>query len=135
MSSRDQAGTLHAVPLCVDLDGTLLKTDILFESLYLLLRRRPLSLFWMPFWAMKGRAGFKRELAKRVDVAAELLPFHDEFVEFLRAEKRAGRRLILVTASDAKPARAVAEHVGLFEEVLASDGAVNLAGPGKLAAL
>ena len=51
------------IPLCVDLDGTLIKTDLLWESLLALLKQRPLSIFQLPFWLLKGRAHFKHEIA------------------------------------------------------------------------
>jgi 4-hydroxybenzoate polyprenyltransferase/phosphoserine phosphatase len=122
-------------PLCVDLDGTLLKTDLLWESFVALLRRNPLWLFVAPFWWLRGRAFLKRQLARRVTLAPAALPYHEPFLTFLRAQKRAGRKLILATASDAGLAKAVAEHVGVFDEVFASDGEHNLRGGNKLRAL
>ena len=116
------------VPLCVDLDGTLCRAD----TLAILLRRKP----WLIFWLLLGRARLKQEIARRVPVDAALLPYHEEFVAFLRAEKAQGRELWLVTAADRVVAEAVAGHFdGLFAGVLASDGAVNLKGKRKLRAL
>ena len=73
----------RAVPLCVDLDGTLIKTDLFWESSVLLLRRNPLWLFVLPFWWMKGRAHLKRQIAARsgqLDPAR--LPYNESFLEF-----------------------------------------------------
>ena len=122
----------RAVPLCVDLDGTLIKTDLFWESSVLLLRRNPLWLFVLPFWWMKGRAHLKRQIAARsgqLDPAR--LPYNESFLEFLRGEHRRGRPLILATASDSSLAQQVADHVDLFCEVLASDGRTNLRGSAK----
>src|SRR5438270_11662198 len=83
------------IPLCVDLDGTLIRTDILWESLLQLLKRNPLYLLALPFWLVRGRANLKRQLAARVDLDVAVLPYHQPFVDFLRAEHRQGRSLVL----------------------------------------
>ena len=122
-------------PLVVDLDGTLIKTDLLWESLARLLRRNPLILFAVLFWWMRGRAFLKQQLARRVTIDPATLPYHEPFLAFLRGQKKTGRILILATASDRDMALPVAEHVGLFDEVLGSDGQANLRGANKLKAL
>jgi len=119
------------VPLCVDLDGTLIKSDLLWESLVRLLQRNPLYLIAAVVWWSGGRAALKQQLARRVAVDPAHLPYHEPFLEYLRAQRAAGRRLLLVTASDRALAALVAEHVGLFDEVLASDGQTNLRGRNK----
>ena len=122
----------RAIPLCVDLDGTLIKTDLFWESSVLLLKRNPLWLFVLPIWWMKGRAHLKRQIAARsgqLDPAR--LPYHESFLEFLRSEHRQGRQLILATASDRSLAQPVANYIGLFCDVLASDGKTNLRGAAK----
>ncbi|MGH7993025.1 MAG: apolipoprotein N-acyltransferase [Limisphaerales bacterium] len=123
------------VPLCVDLDGTLIKTDLLWESLARLLRRNPLWLFPVLLWWWRGRAFLKQQLARRVALDPAILPYNESFLAFLREQKRAGRKLVLVTASDRDMALPVASHVGLFDEVLASDGRTNLRGKNKLGTL
>ena len=119
------------MPLCVDLDGTLVRSDLLIESLFALLRRNPLYLFRMLWWLRGGKARFKAEIARRVAPDATLLPYDGPFLDYLRAQHRSGRRLVLVTASDRRHARMVADRLGLFEQVMASDGSVNLSGPRK----
>jgi 4-hydroxybenzoate polyprenyltransferase/phosphoserine phosphatase len=119
------------VPLCVDLDGTLIRTDMLWESLVRLLKRNPLHLFSVLFWWTRGRAFLKARIAERVQVDPATLPFSESFLEYLRAEKARGRRLLLVTASDAAVAQAIAKHMPIFDDVLASDGARNLRGRNK----
>ena len=122
-------------PLVVDLDGTLIKTDLLWESLAQLLRRNPLMLFAVLFCWTRGRAFLKRQLARRVTIDPAALPYHEPFLAFLREQKSAGRKLILATASDRDMALLVASHVGLFDEVLGSDGKTNLRAANKLKAL
>jgi 4-hydroxybenzoate polyprenyltransferase len=118
------------------MDGTLIKTDLLWESLSRLLRRNPFQLFPVLFWwATRGRAFLKKQLAARVVIDPATLPYNQPFLAFLREQKGAGRKLILATASDREMAMPVANHVGLFDEVLASDGRTNLRGANKLKAL
>ena len=120
------------IPLCVDLDGTLIKTDLLWESLARLLRQNPLRFLSILVWWTRGRAYLKQELARRVSIDPATLPYNQPFLAFLREQKNAGRKLILATAFDQKGAILVANHVGLFDEVLASDGRINLRGKNKL---
>ncbi|MEI6391605.1 MAG: UbiA family prenyltransferase [Verrucomicrobiota bacterium] len=123
------------VPLCVDLDGTLIKTDLLCESLVCLLKRNPLYTFMLPLWWLKGRAFLKREIGSRVELDVSVLPYHQPLVDFVREEHRRGRPLFLTTASDRKLAQSVADHLGLFTDVLASNGETNLRGTQKLQAM
>lgn len=123
------------VPLVVDLDDTLLRSDLLHESVLALLKRSPLTVFLLPLWLARGRARLKHEIARRVDLDTSAIPFNDSFLDYLRTEKTAGRTLVLATASNEKYAHQIANQLGLFDEVLASDETVNLCGHEKLAAL
>lgn len=113
-------------PLCVDLDGTLVRTDTFAQALLQLVRQRPMMLFSLPRLASGGLAAFKRRVAERVRLDPAALPYPAPLLELLRTEKGKGRTLLLVTASDQRMAEAVAAHTGLFDEVLASDGTTNL---------
>ena len=121
-------------PLCVDLDGTLVKSDTLLDATLLLLRQQPRSPLHWPSWLRKGRAGFKREVTNRAVVEVEHLPYNQALLKFLREERARGRTIYLATAADQAFAERVAQHVGLFDGVLASDGRHNLAGGNKLRA-
>jgi 4-hydroxybenzoate polyprenyltransferase/phosphoserine phosphatase len=123
------------LPLYVDLDGTLIATDSLHESLLKLVRASPLALLQLPVWLLKGRAVLKREVARRTRLDVSTLPYRPEVLELVRRAREAGRRTILATASDGRVARRVAEHLGLFDAVLASDGEHNVKGAAKLAAI
>ncbi len=118
-------------PLAVDLDGTLLKTDLLLESFFSLLRQAPLAALAVPLWLLKGRAHLKREIASRVRLDAALLPYRTALVEQVRVEHGKGRSIVLATASDELLAQQVADHLQLFDSVLASDGNTNLSGERK----
>jgi len=126
MLSELSEESLLARPLCVDLDGTLVRTDTLWESVLLLLRRRPWLVLLLPTWMLRGRARFKRAVAERVSLDPGSLPYRTELVEMLRVSAGKGRRIVLSTAADARVAEAVAAHLALFHEVIASDGEQNL---------
>jgi 4-hydroxybenzoate polyprenyltransferase/phosphoserine phosphatase len=110
-----------AIPLAVDLDGTLIKTDLLWEGLFLLLKRNPLYLFMVPVWLASGPARLKMEIAARVDLDVEALPYREAVVSRLAAEKAAGRTIILATGTPRKFAEAIAAHLGVFDAVIATD--------------
>ncbi|MFT5481771.1 MAG: 4-hydroxybenzoate polyprenyltransferase/phosphoserine phosphatase [Halieaceae bacterium] len=127
--------TDQSTPLIVDLDGTLLNTDMMVESLLAVLKKNLLLIFVMPVWLLQGRARFKRELAARVQVDAVTLPYNSEVLERLQLEKSAGRTLILATGSDSALAQPIAEHLQIFDRVMASDGLCNLTREHKRTAL
>ncbi len=121
--------------LCVDLDGTLIRGDLLWECVLSLLKTRPFTLLLLPFWMLSGRAHLKRQLATRTHLNPARLPYRTEVLELLRQERGAGRKIALVTAADREVAEPVARHLDLFDEVHASDGQVNLLGKNKAAFL
>jgi 4-hydroxybenzoate polyprenyltransferase/phosphoserine phosphatase len=122
-------------PLCIDLDGTLVKLDTLHQALFLLLRRNPTALFSLPHWIQQGRAFTKNEVARRIALHTEHLPYNHALLDYLRQEKKNGRRIILVTAANYRTAESVAAHIGLFDEILASTETHNLFGTAKRDAL
>lgn len=119
------------LPLCVDLDGTLVKTDMLLETLLLLLKKNPLYLFMLPVWLGRGKAHLKREIGQRVEVDAPSLPYNEPLLSYLREEREKGRTLVLATAADERVAAQIADYVGFFDEVVASEGGANRSGEGK----
>ena len=123
----------HLVPvLCVDLDGTLIRSDLLLESLLLLLRRNPLYLFATFWWLLKGgKSGLKDQIAARVTLNPAALPYNTELIEWIAAERASGREVWLCTAANERLATQVAEHLRLFDGVMASDATRNLAGHRK----
>lgn len=127
------ADATAARALCVDLDGTLLNSDILYESLLALLARNPFYVFMLPMWLLRGKAALKRELALRVQLNVETLPYNTRVLELLSTT--AQRPRVLCTASDALLVEPIAAHLGVFEKVIASDGSRNLSGRAKAAAL
>jgi 4-hydroxybenzoate polyprenyltransferase/phosphoserine phosphatase len=126
---------LSLFPVVVDLDGTLIFTDMLHESALKVAREQPLDALRVPFWLARGKAVLKRELASRCEIDATHLPYNQDLLVWLQEQRRQGRRLVLCTASDVALANAVAEHLGIFDEVMASEGVLNLAGEHKAEAL
>ena len=121
--------------LCVDLDGSLIRTDLLYEAVLLLTIHHPLKLLAFPGWLAQGKAVFKEKIAALVAPDAALLPYNDELLAWITEQRKSGRRVVLCTASDRSYAQGVADHVGIFDEVLASDGSTNLSGSRKAALL
>jgi len=119
------------VPLCVDLDGTLIRSDSLFELLLAGIRKEPWLIFLAPLWLLAGRAALKHRLAARVAPQPATLPYNEELLSFLRAAALDGTEIILVTAAPERVALSVAGHLGLFSKVFSSDGRVNLKGKEK----
>jgi 4-hydroxybenzoate polyprenyltransferase/phosphoserine phosphatase len=122
-------------PLCVDLDGTLVKSDTLVDSLLLLVRTHPLQSLRAPLWLKGGKAALKARVSEHVELDAAHLPYNRKLLEYLMEQHAEGRKLYLTTGADTRLARRIAEHLGIFEEVLASDGTVNLTGNHKLDSL
>jgi len=108
---------------------------MLHESALCLLRDRPVNVLALPFWLLGGKAALKAKVADRVDLDVATLPYNSALIDWLKEERAAGKRIVLCTATDIRVAQAIADHLGLFDEVLASDGSTNNAGANKRAAL
>lgn len=131
----DAPGEKNAAPLFVDLDGTLTRVDTLHESLCGVLVSRPGAFFQVLGALQGGKARFKETVASLWTPDVRTLPYNEPFLEYLREEKARGRAIYLATAANRRIAEQVAEHLKLFDGVIASDGANNLSGARKLAAI
>lgn len=131
MDTLDPRGDAGDVVLVVDLDGTLILTDLLHESALKLLREAPLAALRIPSWLASGRAMLKHQIACRVDLDVRGLPYHEPFLAWLHTQRESGRRLVLCTASNTRYAQTVADHMGFFEDVIASDDVVNVSASRK----
>lgn len=120
------------VPIVVDLDHTLVKTDFLYESFLLFIKQNPLNALLVLYWLMTGnRASMKNRIAERVDIKATTIPFNEPLIAWLKEEKLEGRKIVLATASNLKYARAIANHLGIFDDVYATHSNQNLKGSNK----
>ena len=122
-------------PLFVDLDGTLISGDTLIISLRKLVRSRPWVFLWLPLCVVRGRAAFKACVATQITLDPAELPYRQDVLDYLKSEKKRGRKLILATAAHYSIGEPVAKHLGIFDDVMASGGSHNLKGRGKLDAI
>ncbi|WP_338826952.1 haloacid dehalogenase-like hydrolase [Bradyrhizobium sp. 27S5] len=133
--STDGAGALLglplALPLVLDLDGTLIKGDLLYLSFFSILRRNPLIVASCAAWLVRGRAALKRELALRQRIDWSRIELRQDVAALAEREKAAGRRIVLATAADALLAEKLASRLPYIDQVLASDGEHNLKGANK----
>lgn len=121
--------------LVADMDGSLLLTDALHESLVLLLFRQPWKLPGLLLHLFRGRAFFKRALANVISPDIDSLPVNEPLLAWLRARRADGHRILLYSASDQLLVDKVGKRFGIFEEVLGSDGSTNLSGVNKYHAI
>lgn len=118
-------------PLVVDLDGTLLRSDMLLETAFARLGQDPFSFLAIGRALLLGKASLKHFLATNVDFTPELLPYDDAVLAKIREAKAQGREVYLASASNERLVSAVANHLGLFNGIFASNEATNLAGATK----
>ena len=130
-----EAGSVTPGWLFVDLDDSLLRGDLLWEGLAALLRSSPLRLLFLPFTLLSGRAAFKQELARLIAFDPEGLPYRAAVLDQIQSARGLGRKVVLASASPLVWVQAVADHLGCFDAVLASDGHHNLKGQEKLEAI
>ena len=135
MVSELAARAQSRAPLFVDLDGTLIKTDLLVESYFELIKRRPLLALKAFLWLVRGKAYLKDRIAEAIELDPALLPYQPEMLAYLRTQREAGREIHLATASNHRYASAIAGYLRVFDGVLASDGCNNLSGERKLEAI
>ena len=119
----------------VDLDGTLVRTDLFLESLVQLIGRNPFNIFQIIRWILKGRSFAKERVANCVNLSVEHLPYQTQLLDYLREQKEQGKRIILATASHRLHAEQVATHLGIFDDIIATNAENNLKGRSKLAAI
>lgn len=133
MINNKQHPTLR--PLCVDLDGTLIKTDSLYQSFLLLLRKNCLRAVIALLHLIKGKWAYKRYLADHTKLDPSTLPYNHELIAWLEEEKAKGRDIILATASEQRIGERIANYTGLFSTCLGSHGKLNLKSHNKAALL
>lgn len=131
LNRDDNAPLNDDVALVVDLDGTFVRTDLLYESFFAS-ATRGVGHHWSVLKALLlGKASLKAFLADVSEIDYETLPYNKDIVDFARAAKNQGRQVYLATASDRRHAELIASHIGIFDGVFASDGVVNLSGEAK----
>lgn len=124
---------MSQLPLAVDLDGTLIRNDLIEETVIRFLIERPWRIFLILYWWSKGRAHLKQKVAQRVLVDVTLLPYREEVLAWLREQGASGRKLLLVSGSDQSYVTAIADHLKIFSQAKGSDGKTNCIGSKKAA--
>lgn len=120
--------------IAVDLDGTLIRSDLLIESLFLFLRISPLRVFELISWLFRGKAHFKRKIIDAVNPNVCTLPYNQKLIDWLREQRATGAEVVLATASDVRLARQISSHLAIFDDVMGTQE-MNLAGGHKRDAL
>ena len=116
----------------VDLDGTLIRSDLFFESILIFLRQKPLNFIRLMCWLIMGRSVAKALVARNVRLDIASLPYESELIDYIKLQRKQGHRIVLATASHWSYANQVADHLGLFDEVMATTAKLNLKGSAKL---
>ncbi len=119
------------LPLIVDVDGTLIHTDLLYEAVLSLIRKNPLQFIRCLLLLFKSKALFKEQIFQHTDLDFERLPYNQELLEFLKKEKYKGRNLMLATASPISAAQEISKVHPLFDEVFGTLNNINLKGANK----
>jgi phosphoserine phosphatase len=119
------------IPLIVDLDHTLIDTDLLVESSIATLKKSPWLVALYPFWLLQGKGYLKAQLIKHCDIDISTLPYNQTTIDYINKRKKAGTQVILATASHEFYARKVAKHMDLFDDVMASNKHFNLSSHNK----
>lgn len=120
-----------SVPLVVDLDGTLIKSDLLYESFLILLAQSPLKALQAALELRNGKSELKCRIADEAVIEIETLPFNEDVLRFIEAARAGGQKIYVASASDRRYVEALADHLGLFDGVFATENGVNLAGEKK----
>jgi 4-hydroxybenzoate polyprenyltransferase len=126
-SCSEEIESNSLIPLVIDLDGTLVRTDMLWETLFLFLRKFPLSFLLPLYWLLRGKAFLKHKLASKTEIDIEKLPYESRVIEIIERERNKGRYIVLATATNITIARKIAQHLGLFDSVVATESNVNFA--------
>lgn len=116
--------------IAVDLDGTLIRSDILWESIFLFLRKSPLNIFLIMIWCLKGKVFLKKSLADQVTPNVESLPYNRVLLSWLQTKSQQGATLVLASASDLRIVQRIADHLGIFQTVFGTEQ-INLSSENK----
>lgn len=131
MPEQHASSSANTRPLVIDLDGTLIHSDLLWESIVLFLKKHFLRAWQLPFWLFLGKAGFKEKIASQVELDPAALPYDGAVLALIAAARAEGRSVILATGAQRRFAEQIAAHLGLFDQVLATGDGINLTSHNK----
>jgi 4-hydroxybenzoate polyprenyltransferase/phosphoserine phosphatase len=118
-------------PLVVDLDGTLVRSDLLVESAFTYLGQNPFRAAGFLAMLWRGKAALKAEIAAKTEIDVTCLPYDEDVLSLIRERRAAGHQIYLASASNERYVRAVANHLGLFDGFFASNNTENLSSATK----
>jgi len=127
-----QSVEMNTIPLVVDLDGSLIATDCLWESLLILLKSNPFYLLFVPFWIFKGKQCLKERVTDFAQIDVSLLPYRQNVLDYIQTARNNHRQIILATATDKRIAIKISDYTGIFDKVIATTKEKNLSGKNKL---
>jgi len=119
------------IPLLVDLDGAIIATDTLFETIILFLKKSPYKFFMLFVWLLRGKHVLKEELSKRTHLNVETLPYRQDVIDYLEQQFKQGRKIILLTGSWVDIARRVANQFAFISDLIATNHERNMTGHAK----
>lgn len=122
---------LRSRTVVLDLDETLLSTNVLHELALVYLKQNPLRIFQLIGWLAKGRAHLKSRLSQTVTLDVDVLPANEAVIAYAEEQKRLGARVVLATATDSLIARRIARRFSFIDEVIGTENGVNLKGAEK----
>ena len=134
---KNHGERMDRLPVCVDLDGTLISEDVTLWSIKNYVLKNPFNFFKAFFWLLSGRANVKRQIALRIESEfdASEFTYNKKLLTFIAEKKSEGHKIFLATASDEILANKVADFLNIFDGIFASNPAVNLRAEAKADAL
>jgi len=126
---------MNTKPLIIDLDGTLIRSDLLAESAFLFLKKNPFKVFLLLIWLFKGKAELKTRLAENTALDIHSLPYVTDVIDLIHVHKSKGAEIVLATASARIYADQVANFLNIFDKVIATENGINLSASRKANAL
>ncbi len=117
--------------LVVDLDNTLINSDMMINSIKWLVYHKTLTVMLIPIWLIKGKANVKQQLLKHIKFNVVNLNYNQKVINYITKRKQLGDKIILATASNQYYADEVVKHLGLFDKAYGSDKNYNLSSKNK----
>ena len=113
-------------PIFVELEGALIRGDLLWESIFAFVGQNVLHLCKLAVWLAGGIVPLRRRVLERVDLDVSRMPYDERLLSYLKEQKLRGRELVLTTRENSKYAEPVARHLGIFDRVLPGPGGTDL---------